>query len=85
MLQARIYTLALVKMLRVADEADYETRFGGVVYSFLRAVSLERDVKDDSSYRRGVYFERPSWRDVLASEVELLNHPAFNAPSEGAS
>ena len=38
-LQRRLYALALVKMLGIADEADYEARFGGTVYVFLRGLA----------------------------------------------
>jgi exodeoxyribonuclease V beta subunit len=76
-LQARIYTLALVKMLRIENEADFEARFGGVVYSFLRGVALNADYASDDNH--GIYFARPSFRDVVASERELIFHPAFGS------
>lgn len=65
-LQAKLYTLALVKMLGVDAEPEYEARFGGIVYCFLRGLPDE-----------GVYYARPSWstvatwRDELAREERL--------------
>ena len=43
-LQAEIYSLALARMLGIADAADHEARFGGLVYFFLRggAAHVER-------------------------------------------
>jgi exodeoxyribonuclease V beta subunit len=58
-LQRRLYTLALVKMLGVVDEADYEARFGGTVYVFLRALPA------------GLEIGRPTWAEVQTWEREL--------------
>ena len=63
--QVKLYSLALVKALRIDSEAAYEKSFGGLFYVFLRA--LGRD--DDEP--RGVYFERPGWADILQYEAEL--------------
>jgi len=43
-LQAQIYSLALARMLGIADPADHEARFGGLIYMFLRgaAAHVER-------------------------------------------
>jgi exodeoxyribonuclease V beta subunit len=58
-LQRRLYAIALVKMLGIADEADYEARFGGTVYVFLRALP------------QGLEVGRPSWSDLLSWERDL--------------
>jgi exodeoxyribonuclease V beta subunit len=58
-LQRRLYALALVKMLGIAGEDDYEARFGGTVYVFLRALPA------------GVELGRPTWAEVQAWEREL--------------
>ncbi|HVR03263.1 MAG TPA: UvrD-helicase domain-containing protein [Polyangia bacterium] len=58
-LQRRLYALALAKMLGVVDEADYEARFGGMVYVFLRALP------------DGLEIGRPSWAELEAWEREL--------------
>jgi exodeoxyribonuclease V beta subunit len=58
-LQRRLYAIALVKMLGIADEADYEARFGGTVYVFLRALPQGLDVG------------RPSWSELQSWEREL--------------
>ncbi len=49
-LQVRLYTEALVRMLRIADEAEYTTRFGGMLFGFLRGP--------------GFWHARPSWAEV---------------------
>ena len=38
-LQADIYSLALARMLGIADQADHEARFGGLIYLFLRGAA----------------------------------------------
>ncbi len=70
-LQRRLYTLALVKMLGITDEADYEARFGGTVYVFLRGLP------------DGLELGRPSWQDVRGWEAELAVDLA--APAGGSS
>ncbi len=58
-LQRRLYSLALVKMLGITEEADFEARFGGTLYVFLRALPA------------GLEIGRPSWNDVQAWERDL--------------
>ncbi|HTA18892.1 MAG TPA: UvrD-helicase domain-containing protein [Polyangia bacterium] len=63
-LQRRLYALALVKMLGIADAADYEARFGGTVYVFLRALP------------DGLEIGRPSFDDIVRWERELAEQLA---------
>ncbi len=63
--QVKLYSLALVKALMIDSEAVYKKSFGGLFYVFLRALSQN----DDDS--RGVYFEQPSWDDILKYEADL--------------
>ena len=58
-LQRRLYALALVKMLGIADARDYEARFGGTVYVFLRALP------------EGLEIGRPTWDELGQWEREL--------------
>ncbi len=60
-LQAKLYTLGVVRMLGIGDEAAYEAQFGGLLYCFLRVMTPHR----------GMIFERPSWDEVLAWDEEL--------------
>ena len=59
-LQAKLYTLALIKMLGVANEKDYAARFGGLVYCFVRGMPAG-----------GIYFDQPSWTTVSTWTDEL--------------
>ncbi len=59
-LQVKVYTLAALRFLRIETEADYEARFGGVVYVFLRGLP-----------EGGQWSERPSWRETRAWAAEL--------------
>ena len=56
--QARIYTLAALRMFGIAQPDDYAARFGGVVFCFLRA----RTEGDD---RHGIFFRQPTWEEIL--------------------
>ena len=64
-LQARLYTLGLVRLLDLRDAAAYEAAFGGLLYVFLRGFG------EDSRAGDGVYFDRPAWADVVRWETEL--------------
>lgn len=64
-IQLAVYTLAAVKMLHLHSPAEYDERFGGVLYVFLRGLN-------DTVPQEGVYFRRPSWDDVLKMEQQLL-------------
>ena len=41
-LQARIYSVGVVRLLAIHNERDYDSRFGGLLYVFLRGVSHSR-------------------------------------------
>ena len=59
-LQVKVYTLAVLRALGIEEEANYETRFGGVVYVFLRGLP-----------EGGVWTSRPTWAEVAAWRDEL--------------
>jgi exodeoxyribonuclease V beta subunit len=66
LLQARIYTVGIVRLLRIRERSEYEERFGGLVYVFLRGL------KPDGDGRAGAYFHRPSWEEILHYERDLM-------------
>ena len=61
--QVRIYTLALVRLCGIANQAEYEARIGGAIYVYLRGFDGEGN---------GVYAARPSWEDIRELEQMLL-------------
>ncbi|HVV16051.1 MAG TPA: UvrD-helicase domain-containing protein [Polyangia bacterium] len=62
-LQERLYALALVRALRIADAASYERRFGGTLYVFLRG--LPGAVRS----RRPTFAELEAWQRDLGDEL----------------
>jgi exodeoxyribonuclease V beta subunit len=66
-LQARIYSVGVVRLLAIHNERDYDSRFGGLLYVFLRGVS------PSGSGNAGFYFARPSWKEIVTYESELMN------------
>jgi len=66
-LQERIYSLGIVRLLRVRNQRDYDSKFGGLLYVFLRGVSQVGNGKF------GIYFARPSWNEIVTYESDLLN------------
>ncbi len=75
-LQASIYALGIVRLLGINTERDYNQRFGGLLYVFLRGVIPSGDGKS------GLYFARPSWREVVNYESALMTtHVDDRGPS----
>jgi len=65
-LQVRIYTLAALAFLGIRDGEDYDARFGGVLYVFLRGLPGE-----------GLWSARPAWNEVLCWWQELAEMRPF--------
>jgi exodeoxyribonuclease V beta subunit len=60
--QVQLYALAVTKLLGVRARPDYEARFGGLLYCFLRGMD---------GRGQGVWSIRPDWDEVLAWETAL--------------
>ncbi len=63
--QARVYTIAVLRLCGIATRDDYERRSGGVLFLFLRG----RRANDD---RAGIFFRKPEWEEVLSWETAML-------------
>jgi exodeoxyribonuclease V beta subunit len=68
LLQAEIYAVAAVRMAGIASEEEYEARFGGALYVFLRGLG-------SSTPGAGQWFRRPSWRELLEAAARLEARP----------
>jgi len=68
-LQAKIYCIGVLRLLRVRTESEYERRFGGLLYVFLRGTRVDGDG------RQGLYFHRPRWDEVCRYESDLMTLP----------
>jgi len=64
-IQAAIYTLGLVRALRIKDAADYDRIFGGSIYCFARRMAAGVDP--------GTIAGRLSWDELKAYEQELID------------
>jgi len=60
--QWRLYALAIVKLLGVASQADYDARFGGFLYCFLRGFDARG---------AGLWSSRPAFHELLAWDEDL--------------
>ena len=60
-LQADVYALAIAKMLGLTGTQDYDSKFGGVVYAFLRG-----------SRGKWIYFDRPAYDRVHTFQQSLM-------------
>ncbi len=70
LVQARLYTIGALRALRIHDEVDYQARFGGLLYAFLRGMPEGG----------GVYVARPAWDEVVAWERALLEDEPWGHP-----
>lgn len=68
-LQARIYTLAFIRQIGIANKIRFEKQFGGIIYLFIRGISAG----GDNGENEGAWFSRPSWHDILSWELEMIN------------
>jgi exodeoxyribonuclease V beta subunit len=75
-LQARIYTVGVLRLLAIRDESGYGRRFGGLLYLFLRGIT------PDGKGESGVYFHRPAWSDVVKYEAELMKVSTAAGPEQ---
>jgi exodeoxyribonuclease V beta subunit len=64
--QAAIYSVGVVRLLQIRTEEDYNRRFGGLLYLFVRGM------KADGSGEEGIYFHRPNWAEIARYESELI-------------
>jgi exodeoxyribonuclease V beta subunit len=65
-LQARIYSVGVVRLLGIRSKTDYDKRFGGLLYLFIRGM------KRTGSGEEGVYFRRPGWTEICQFERALI-------------
>jgi exodeoxyribonuclease V beta subunit len=59
--QAKLYALAVVRLLGVRSRAEHEARFGGLLYCFLRGFSAAG----------GLWSARPGWDEIVAWDESL--------------
>jgi exodeoxyribonuclease V beta subunit len=59
--QAKLYALAVVRLLGVRSRADHEARFGGLLYCFLRGFGETG----------GLWSARPRWDEIMAWDESL--------------
>jgi exodeoxyribonuclease V beta subunit len=67
-LQIKIYAIAVIRLLQIGSAVEYERRFGGLLYLFIRGLS---GAAGESS--QGAYFHRPTWEDVNRYQKELID------------
>ena len=61
--QVMLYSIALCRAFGIRDGADYEARFGGAVYCFLRGMQEDGDT--------GLHGARPSWAQLQDYERQV--------------
>lgn len=78
-LQAVIYCLAVIRLLAIQNEVDYEKRFGGIIYLFLRGLCPISNNETGRTTNQGLWFIRPSFPQVKTWETELLQRQEWGA------
>ncbi|MFZ9887189.1 MAG: UvrD-helicase domain-containing protein [Myxococcota bacterium] len=74
-LQMELYMLALLRWLGIQNERDYETRFGGVFYVYLRGAGAL-----DAPRGQGVFHWLPAYEEVLSIVEKLVGREYVAAP-----
>jgi len=69
--QARIYTIAALRLVGITTRAEFERRCGGVFFCFLRGLN-----ENEGAGEGGIHHLKPDWDTVLAWESEMLD-PQF--------
>ncbi|MEE2787790.1 MAG: UvrD-helicase domain-containing protein [Myxococcota bacterium] len=68
-LQANLYSLSCTRLIGIEDEADFQRRFGGFLYVFLRGIG------GTEAPPQGVYYRRPTWEALQQFERALISDP----------
>ncbi len=71
-LQAKVYSLAIIRLLGINNCHDYDARFGGVLYLFLRGFEAPACRDNSEQANKGVWFSRPPFEEVAAWEQEFV-------------
>ncbi len=66
-LQFMVYLVALLKLLRIESPGQYDARFGGFLYLFVRGLC------EPGQSGQGVYFYRPRWHEVQEYTSKLIS------------
>ncbi|MGE0790411.1 MAG: UvrD-helicase domain-containing protein [Sandaracinaceae bacterium] len=69
--QARLYVVGGLRALGIETRGDYDARFGGLAYLFVRGMDGEAG---------GVHTARPTWDEVVAWERALLSPRPWGYP-----
>ncbi len=72
-LQAKVYSLAIMRLLNISSAGEYEIRFGGIIYAFIRGIGVDAGGKET----RGIWFARPGFETVAAWESDFVERPEW--------
>ena len=70
--QARLYILATLRVARITEAEGYASRFGGMLFCFLRGLPDTKEGRPG----QGMHFFKPAWPEILDWERALLS-PSF--------
>jgi exodeoxyribonuclease V beta subunit len=71
--QVRLYGIAVVRLLGIGSRAAYESRFGGIVYCFLRGLDAS------GGEGRGFWSTLPTWDEVERWQRDLAEGAGWGA------
>ena len=74
-IQAQLYTLALEKLLRLTNQAEYESKMGGLIYVYLRGIR-----PTSAPTEQGFFFSNPSYAQTRTFETEWSQRGLFDPP-----
>jgi exodeoxyribonuclease V beta subunit len=71
-IQARIYTMATLRLVGITTRAEFDRRYGGVFFCFLRGLA-GRPGDTHAGNDVGIHYLAPDWDAVLSWEKEMLD------------
>ncbi len=72
-LQAQVYSLAIMRLLNIRSKEDYEGKFGGILYVFIRGIGEDAEKKETQA----IWFSRPLFEKIAGWESALVKRTAW--------
>ena len=82
-LQAEVYSLAIMRLLDIKSAEEYEARFGGIIYAFIRGIEADSSRADPDgrdpdrsatgvANTKGIWFSCPAFETIAGWESALV-------------
>jgi len=77
-LQARVYSLAVMRLLGISSAEEYEAKFGGIIYAFIRGIEADSGGEGFAGAdTKGIWFSRPDFETIAGWESALVKRTSW--------